>query len=298
MKSSWLVIASFALQLLAAGGARAGTLTVTAPNGGEKWPKGSTKNITWSYSGNDWQGKAVRIVLWKAGASLFPIVDSSAPLPLTGQAGSYAWKVGTDYQGAPAAGVGDDYSVRVRIEGTDTMDNSNAVFSITQSQVHVKPAALSEYMAPLLVKKPNLRIAVALTPAACKSKSTTTCGPPTWISFPVTVSNVGEGKGTVNGTLSWRLYLYYWGQDGNQNPGSNWNAQWWSAIGVPAAGASVAYTTASGSTGTTGGNQLTGHDFGLGKWVLRAEVDLPPGGNAVAETDENDNFAQVEFWVK
>lgn len=296
MKASRVAIASLALQLLASGVASAGTLTVTSPNGGEKWVKGLTKNITWSYSGNDWQGKNIRISLLKGGSSVFPIVDQSAPLPMTGQAGSHAWKVGTDYQGTSSAAYGDDYTVRVRIIGADTQDDSNANFSITMLQV--KPGVLKDMIALHQGPKPNLRIAVNLTPAACKVRSTSTCGPPTWIYFPVTVSNVGEGKGTVNGTLTWRLYLYYWGPEGTSNPGSSWNAQWWTPVAVPDAGASTEYTVASGSTGTTGGNQLSGHDFGLGKWVLRAEIDLPPGGNTVAETDENDNAAQVEFWVK
>jgi hypothetical protein len=292
MRPACLVIASLALAVLASDGASAGTMTVTSPNGGEQWRKGSTKTISWLYSGNDWPGKAVQILLWKGASMSAYIVHPDAPLTMTGQSGSYSWTVGRDHLGASSVAPGNDYTIRVRIVGTDVMDPSDAYFSITQ--LLVRPALTKQIVAVLA--KPNLKISINLTPAACKNRTTTTCGPPTWINFPVTVSNTGSGKGTVNGTLSWRLYLYYWGQDGTQNPGNSWNAQWWTSITVPSAGASVEYTAASGSTGTTGGNQLSGHDFGVGKWILRAEVDLPPSGNTVAK--RANGSSRGRFWVK
>ncbi len=60
-----------------------GTMTVTAPNGGEKWALGSTQNITWNSTGLT-GADSVAIQLWKSGVKLgvittVPAVPGSMP---------------------------------------------------------------------------------------------------------------------------------------------------------------------------------------------------------------------------
>ncbi len=64
---------------------RAPVLTVTAPNGGEKWTVNSTRNITWTYS--DYSGNVKLEYSTDAGTSWTTIVAS------TSNTGSYAWRI-------------------------------------------------------------------------------------------------------------------------------------------------------------------------------------------------------------
>ncbi|MDZ7339377.1 MAG: cohesin domain-containing protein [candidate division KSB1 bacterium] len=64
---------------------RAPVLTVTSPNGGEKWTVNSTYNITWTYS--DYSGNVKLEYSTDAGTSWTTIVAS------TSNTGSYAWKI-------------------------------------------------------------------------------------------------------------------------------------------------------------------------------------------------------------
>ena len=66
-----------------------GTITVSAPNGGETWPAGSTQTIKWNYTGNP--GSTVSIMLYKAGSFYSDIVKVISTG--TSGSGSYNWKI-------------------------------------------------------------------------------------------------------------------------------------------------------------------------------------------------------------
>jgi hypothetical protein len=111
------------------------TVTLSTPNGGEKWRMGTTQQISWTTSGFS-PGATLKTVihLGKVSWNNTPnIILSSTPLPAT----SYAWTVGNFVPGhAPNTLVaGDDYYIRVYVVVENTnypaVDISNAHFSIT-----------------------------------------------------------------------------------------------------------------------------------------------------------------------
>ena len=75
-----------------------GTITVTAPAGGETFPAGSQQTLSWTSSG---AVGSVDIELWRAGSKHGDVAQGQAP------SGSYAWSVPVD---TPR---GDDYTLRV-----------------------------------------------------------------------------------------------------------------------------------------------------------------------------------------
>lgn len=114
MKKIGLRIAGF---VLLAATAAAQSLTVTAPNGGESWPLGTPRSITWNSSG---ASGAVRIVLFKGSVKIGNIAEG-----IPAASGSYSWTVGQWESGTVQPGA--DYKVRVRnSEGTldDFSDNA------------------------------------------------------------------------------------------------------------------------------------------------------------------------------
>jgi len=275
---SGILIAVLIVLVFVPGGARADSVTVTSPNGGESWWVGATQNITWTYTG-DWAGKSVRIQLLGGGA-VNDIVSNTAPLALTGPTGSYPWHIG-EYLGG-TAGPGTNYRIRVRVVGTSILDDSNNNFSILQFKLLVPMVVIQP--------KPDLKVSVNLSPTTCGNQAGTTCRVTSWINFPVTVSNTGPGTGTVDGTLMWRLYLYFHGPDGTGR--GNRIDYWEDYTGVPSAnGGTRTFTRA------RDGRNLNGHDYGPGKYKLKADIDQIMGG-AVAETNEGNNTHEVEFWVR
>jgi beta propeller repeat protein len=100
-------------------------MTVTAPNGGEKWAQGSGHSITWSTVGTT--GSYVKIELLK-GTVVNRVLSSS-----TANDGSFSWTVPSTQT------LGTDY--RIRITSTTTSgytDTSNAFFSVV---VKVRPTS-------------------------------------------------------------------------------------------------------------------------------------------------------------
>jgi subtilisin family serine protease len=95
-----------------------GTLTVTVPNGGEQWARGTTHEITWTSAGNP--GANVKIELLKAGILVLTISSSTA------NNGSYSWAI-------PASQtVGTNYKVRITSTTyPGVKDASDKVFAIT-----------------------------------------------------------------------------------------------------------------------------------------------------------------------
>jgi FtsP/CotA-like multicopper oxidase with cupredoxin domain len=92
-------------------------LTITSPNGGEKWRKGTTQAITWTSTGDP--GDAVKIVLLRAGKKQTTIA-LIAP-----NTGSYNWTI------PPKLPVGNTYKIRITsVKDPRYKDNSNRVFRI------------------------------------------------------------------------------------------------------------------------------------------------------------------------
>ena len=97
------------------------SITVTSPNGGETWQRGTSHTVTWSYTGSP--GSMVKIVLLKGGTEVGTIKDSWSIG--SGGKGSYTWPVylsGT---------TGSDYKVSVQsISQSAIKDTSNNYFTL------------------------------------------------------------------------------------------------------------------------------------------------------------------------
>jgi len=85
-------------------------LIITSPNGGEKWTKGETRNITWSSREN--VGSTVRIDLYK-GINLYKNIVAS-----TINDGIYEWFIDAETQGI-------DYSIRISSGSLDDFSNND-----------------------------------------------------------------------------------------------------------------------------------------------------------------------------
>ena len=98
-------------------------ITVTAPNGGETWPVGSTQNITWTSSGTSGN---VRIEYSTNNGSTWTGIISSTP-----DDGNHQWSV----PNTPST------NCLVRISDTDgsPTDQSNAAFAIVRSYLTITP---------------------------------------------------------------------------------------------------------------------------------------------------------------
>jgi len=102
------------------------TITVTSPNGGESWQRGTSHSVTWDYAGNP--GSTVKIVLLKAGTSVGTIKDNWSIG--SGGKGNYTWPIG------PAGTPGNDYKISIQSISQPTInDSSNTVFTITAAPV-------------------------------------------------------------------------------------------------------------------------------------------------------------------
>jgi surfactin synthase thioesterase subunit len=102
----------------------ANQVTVTAPNGGENWPVGSSQLITWNanFAGN------VEIQLFKGGSFQSSITGS------TPNDGSHTWNISTSLsQGA-------DYSIRISsVDDGNVFDFSNSNFTISNEVIVTYP---------------------------------------------------------------------------------------------------------------------------------------------------------------
>ena len=94
------------------------SITVTSPNGGETFTRGTVLPITWKYVGNP--GANVKILLYK-GIYLSRTITSSTPL----SAGSYKWTIPL------TQAVGSTYKIKI-VSTTSSLisDSSNAAFTI------------------------------------------------------------------------------------------------------------------------------------------------------------------------
>jgi hypothetical protein len=110
------------LMIFSAAAARAQSLQVLSPDGGERWPLGSRRAITWNAQG---VSGSVKIILRRNGVK---VGDIAAGVPASG--GSYDWTVGALLNGSAPAGEG--YSVRIRSADNLAQDDSRAPFTLIQ----------------------------------------------------------------------------------------------------------------------------------------------------------------------
>ena len=97
------------------------SVTVTAPNGGEVWPLGSARNITWTASG---VSGTLKITLLKGGVTIGTIATGVNPA-----AGSYAWTAGQHSIGTAVPGT--DYTIKIKEIGTTVSDIGDAAFELS-----------------------------------------------------------------------------------------------------------------------------------------------------------------------
>jgi len=98
-------------------------ITVTSPNGGESWVRGEIRNITWTAFGIT--AGTFQVTVWKGGSSQGVIATG---LPVSQR--SFNWIVGRLATGAEVA-AGSGYTIKVRLQGEETNDFSDAPFTIT-----------------------------------------------------------------------------------------------------------------------------------------------------------------------
>jgi len=98
------------------------TITVTSPNGGEIWQRGTTQTVTWSYTGDP--GNSVLIWLRK-GDLVYALIGNQIDIGTNGQ-GSYIWPID------PTGATGSDWTIEIFIVGNaDITDTSNGYFTLT-----------------------------------------------------------------------------------------------------------------------------------------------------------------------
>ena len=94
-------------------------ITVTSPNGGESWQRGSSQSITWDSVGN--VGSNVRIDLYKGGVLNLKIISS------TENNGSYDWSIPLDQT------IDSDYKIKITSSSKPAVfDDSDDFFSIDE----------------------------------------------------------------------------------------------------------------------------------------------------------------------
>ncbi|MBN2346936.1 MAG: hypothetical protein JXO51_11155 [Candidatus Aminicenantes bacterium] len=96
---------------------RGQSVTVTSPNGGERWDLGTTQPIAWSHSGVSGN---VRINLVNAGGGP---VGTIATVPVTD--GRYSWEAGRLSAGTAPAG---EYRIGLYVSSADVDDRSDGTF--------------------------------------------------------------------------------------------------------------------------------------------------------------------------
>jgi hypothetical protein len=98
------------------------SITLTSPNGGESWQRGTTHTVSWSYTGSP--GSTVKLVLLKAGTEVGTIIASTSIG--SGGTGSYTWPI------ASSGTTGSDFKVMVQsISQPAVTDSSNNIFTLT-----------------------------------------------------------------------------------------------------------------------------------------------------------------------
>jgi C1A family cysteine protease len=119
------------------------SITITSPNGGETWKRGTSQTITWDYAGSP--GSTVTIVLMK-GSTVAGTIKDSTPIGSGGK-GSYTWPISSSGTG----GTGSDYKVSIQSISQPTIkDTSNNYFTLTSATTAIETTTPS-----ITVTSPN-----------------------------------------------------------------------------------------------------------------------------------------------
>jgi hypothetical protein len=98
------------------------TITVTSPNGGENWARGSTHSITWTYTGDP--GSTVKIAVYKGGVWQTNLISGYSRG--SRGVGSFIWRIPSKQT------TGSDYNISVTSMADSTInDMSNGDFMIS-----------------------------------------------------------------------------------------------------------------------------------------------------------------------
>ena len=95
-------------------------ISVTSPVTGDAWERGTTRTISWTYTGNP--GQYVRIELWR-GASKFTTLNWRVPVG-SGGSGTYSWRVGN------FTPTGTNYTIKVVSTSNPAYTGTSGVFTI------------------------------------------------------------------------------------------------------------------------------------------------------------------------
>ncbi|MCK4760855.1 MAG: hypothetical protein KAW12_01555 [Candidatus Aminicenantes bacterium] len=101
-------------------------ITVTTPNGGETWRRGSIRNITWNSTN---LSNNIKITLWKNDSFIGTIIKGIDPSP-----GFYHWTVGKLNDGSITPN-GQDYKIKIKEVNSSAADFSDAKFAIASIKV-------------------------------------------------------------------------------------------------------------------------------------------------------------------
>jgi hypothetical protein len=119
------------LCLTVIGSAYASTITLTSPNGGENWTKGSTHDITWTYTACP---DSYNVSLYLVKEPWVGVIALDKPIGSAGQGSFKGWVAGQTDKGI-ACGSG--YHVVIKVEDQGVYlnycickDSSNAAFAI------------------------------------------------------------------------------------------------------------------------------------------------------------------------
>jgi hypothetical protein len=115
-------------------------LGIISPNGGEKWPLGSEKEIRWS--ADERLTNNVRLILFRNGTRIGLIAKNLKPRP-----GIYTWKKAGQYEGGMAK-AGSGYKIVIREHGGTAIDKSDKPFYLTPGK---KPPSIR----PIKVTNPK-----------------------------------------------------------------------------------------------------------------------------------------------
>ena len=137
------------------------TLTVTSPNGGERWKIGSTHNITWNHSGLT---GSVMITLHRGGISTVPVVSIANSIPAS--LNTYRWTIPAVRNNGQPLTPASDYKILVR-RNTTPVDSSNSNFTI------LSQSSLPNVLQHRQIGTPKQRIQ-ATRPAAQRAPARTT----------------------------------------------------------------------------------------------------------------------------
>lgn len=147
MKKFLCLIVSVPFVFLAA---QAGTITVTAPNGGENWTIGSARTITWSSTGVSGN---VNIVLFK-GTTRVGLIKSG----LAVSAGSFRWEQAGRLESGESVRAGSDYYVRVRSVATSAADQSDRPFTLSVAAAVAPSSPLVSRFSPGPIGSTSVRL--------------------------------------------------------------------------------------------------------------------------------------------